>query len=209
MAAYAAATATTASLEKIRDAATHNQSTPAKTTSLAYRDALVRLFILDPVDGWMPTGSHLRRLTQRAKHHLADPALAVALPGLTEEKLLAGEGDSTPSPATAPLLAPCSSRLRLCRSGFSPRLPKRTSTTWRSRDGGREIDLIVEGSAGEVVALEVKLSTAVDDADVRHLRWLGDAIGDLLRESVVITAGPHAFRRKDGICVVPLALLGP
>jgi hypothetical protein len=51
MAAYAAATATTTTLEKIRDAATSNQATPAKATGLAYRDALTRLFILDPIDG--------------------------------------------------------------------------------------------------------------------------------------------------------------
>jgi len=54
MRAYAAATSTVTSLEKIRDAATHNEATPAKTTVLAYRDALARLFILDPVDGWAP-----------------------------------------------------------------------------------------------------------------------------------------------------------
>jgi len=92
MRAYAAATSTVTSLEKIRDAATHNEATPAKTTVLAYRDALARLFILDPVDGWAPTNSHLKRLTQSAKHHIADPALAAALLGITEDKLLKGEG---------------------------------------------------------------------------------------------------------------------
>ena len=56
MAAYAASTATTTSLEKIREAAASGDSVPAKTTGLAYRDALIRLFILDPVDGWLPGG---------------------------------------------------------------------------------------------------------------------------------------------------------
>ena len=32
--------------------------------------------------------------------------------------------------------------------------------------------------------------------------------GDLL-DSVVITTGPEAYRRQDGIAVVPAALLGP
>jgi len=53
------------------------------------------------------------------------------------------------------------------------------------------------------------LSATVDDDDVKHLRWLGEAIGDRLQAAVVITTGAHAYRRKDGICVVPLALFGP
>ena len=40
----------------------------------------------------------------------------------------------------------------------------------RTARGGREIDLIVEGRGGEVVALEVKLSATVGDGDVKHLR---------------------------------------
>jgi hypothetical protein len=48
---------------------------------LSYRDALARLFILDPVGGWVPTNNPLKRLTQSDKHHLADPALAVSLLG--------------------------------------------------------------------------------------------------------------------------------
>ncbi|MDO4646540.1 hypothetical protein [Arachnia rubra] len=44
--------------------------------------------------------------------------------------------------------------------------------------------------------------------DVRHLLWLRDQLGDQVRDLVVITTGPTAYRRNDGIAVVPLALLG-
>lgn len=50
MEAYAAATATTASYETIRDAATgEHGDKPAKKTTQPYRDVLERLWILDPV----------------------------------------------------------------------------------------------------------------------------------------------------------------
>src|SRR5690606_9876216 len=50
MTAYAAATSTTASLEKIRDAATGDErEKPAKATGLLYREVLERLWIVDPV----------------------------------------------------------------------------------------------------------------------------------------------------------------
>ena len=78
----------------------------------------------------------------------------------------------------------------------------------RTRDGGHEIDLIVEGPDGRVLAIEVKLSRVVSDKDVRHLLWLRRQLGERLTEMVVVTTGQHAFRRADGVVVLPLALLG-
>jgi hypothetical protein len=59
------------------------------------------------------------------------------------------------------------------------------------------------------VAIEVKLTRTPIDADVRHLRWLADQLGDELLDAVIVTTGPAAYRRRDGIAVVPAALLGP
>lgn len=209
MTAYAAATSTVTSLEKIRDAATHNQATPAKTTVLAYRDALARLFILDPIDGWSPTKNHLKRLTQSAKHHIADPALAAALLGLTEEKLLKGEGGLDAIPRDGTFLGALFESLVTLSVRVFAQAAEAQVRHLRTRSGDREVDLIVEGRAGEIVAVEVKLSATVDDDDVTHLRWLSHELKDDLRAAVVITTGPQAYRRPDGIYVVPLALLGP
>jgi hypothetical protein len=59
------------------------------------------------------------------------------------------------------------------------------------------------------VALEVKLSETVTDKDVEHLLWLRERLGDELLDAVVVTTGQYAYRRSDGIAVIPLALLGP
>lgn len=208
MAAYAAATATTTSFEKIRGAASQNESPPATETAIAYRDALLRLFVLDPVDGWIPTGSHLRRLTQGVKHHLVDPALAVALLGLNESKLLRGEGGLKRIPHHAPFLGALFESLATLSVRVFAQAAEARTYHLRTRNGDHEIDLIVEGRGGEIVAFEVKLAATVEDEDVKHLLWLRDQIGDQLQEAVVLTTGPHAYRRKDGVCVVPLALLG-
>ena len=55
----------------------------------------------------------------------------------------------------------------------------------------------------------VKLAAAVDDHDVRHLRWLRDELGDQILDQVILTTGEQAYRRPDGIAVIPLGLLGP
>ena len=79
----------------------------------------------------------------------------------------------------------------------------------RMQDGSHEIDIIVEGDDRRVVAIETKLSATVDDHDVKHLNWLRSRIGDRLADAVVITTGSDAYRRPDGIAVLPAALLGP
>jgi len=79
----------------------------------------------------------------------------------------------------------------------------------RTRGGERVVDLIVEGDGLRVLGIEVKLGRTVSDADVRHLLWLRQQIGDALLDAMVLTTGGEAYRRADGIAVVSLALLGP
>ena len=70
------------------------------------------------------------------------------------------------------------------------------------------MDLVVERGDGKAVTVEVKLAGAVTDADVKHLRWLQGVLGADPFDAVVVTTGPGAYRRRDGIAVVPAALLG-
>ena len=55
----------------------------------------------------------------------------------------------------------------------------------------------------------VGLAPSVSDDDVAHLSWLRRQLGDDLLDGVVITTGLEAYRRADGVAVVPLSLLGP
>lgn len=71
------------------------------------------------------------------------------------------------------------------------------------------MDFILRLGSGKVVAIEVKLSDTVNDRDVRHLAWLKSVLGASLLDSVVISTGETAYRRSDGVAVVPLGLLGP
>jgi uncharacterized protein len=78
----------------------------------------------------------------------------------------------------------------------------------RTWSGDREIDVIVERGQ-RILALDVKLGAVVDDRDVRNLLWLQGELGDDLVDAVVVTTGHAAYRRPDGIAVIPAALLGP
>lgn len=209
MAAYAAATSTTASFETIRDASTGGQGNkPAKTTVQPYRDILERLWILDDVPAWIPTKNHLNSLAQPPKHHLADPALAVRLLGLNEEALLNAEETSHAIPRDGTLLGSLfESLVTLSMRVLAQALEARVKHL-RTKGGQHEIDLIIERSDQKVLAIEVKLSAAINDDDVRNLKWLAGKLGDDLLDMIVINTGPKAYRRPDGVAVIPAALMG-
>ena len=78
----------------------------------------------------------------------------------------------------------------------------------RTREGRQEVDLIIESEDGQILGIEVKLSPTVKDDDVKHLLWLKNNAKAKISDLVVITTGDTAYRRTDGIAVVPLSLLG-
>lgn len=208
--AYAAATSTTASYSAILNAATPNEGDkPSRVTADSYKEILTRLWLLDPVPAWAPTMSHLRRLGQASKHHLVDPALAATLLGASEASLLEDPGWTLSPKVDATLLGGLFESLAtLSVRVFAQRHGWRVSHL-RTRNGDHEIDLIVELGGLRVLAIEVKLATAIDDADVSHLHWLSRHLGDRLVDKIVLTTGRFAYRRPDGVAVVPLGLLGP
>jgi len=210
LAAYAAATATTSSYESIRDAATpgHTEK-PAKTTTIPYRDVLERLFILDPLPAWSPSASHIRELATSPKHHLADPALATTLLGMGPEALLGGDESPLPFPRDGSFLGGLFESLVTMSMRVYAQAAEATCGHFRTHRGEHEVDLIVERSDRRVVAIEIKLAPTVTDADVKHLRWLQSRLGADLLDAAVVTTGAAAYRRPDGIAVIPAALLGP
>lgn len=199
MTAYAAATSTTASFEKIRDAATGGHGDkPARTDAAPYRDVLERLFVIDPLPAWQPSRGNIRQLGQAPKHHMADPALAATLLGINRAALEGGE-----------MLGPLFESLVTLSVRVYAQRSDATVGHLRTHRGLHEVDLIIERPDGRVVAVEVKLAADVSGDDFPHLAWLEGELGDRLLDRVVITTGSEAYRRRDGIAVVPAALLGP
>ncbi|MDR0592942.1 MAG: hypothetical protein LBG60_06740 [Bifidobacteriaceae bacterium] len=78
----------------------------------------------------------------------------------------------------------------------------------RTVDGRHEVDVIVQRPDLRVLAVAVKLSTAVRPADVADLNWLGAQIPGRVVDKLLINTGQRAYRRPDGVAVAPLALLG-
>ncbi len=210
MTAYAAAVSTPTTFEKIRDAASAGyEHKPVRSTAYAYRDALERVWMLDEVAAWVPGHGRLKELGRSPMHQLADPALAAELLGARLETLLGDASSKFRVVGDGPLLGALFQALAtLCVKIYAERSNAAVGHL-RTARGRHEVDLIVHTPDGRVVAIEVKLAATIEDADVRHLAWLKRGLGDVVSDCVVVTTGTTAYRRRDGIGVVPLALLGP
>lgn len=209
LAAYGAAVSSDASYSKILDAATPgDDEKPARATVDAYREHLTRLFILDPIPAWAPAFNPLKRLTLAPKHQLVDPALAARLVRVGRDGLLRGEGVHVAAGVGSWLGALFESSVAQSVRVYAD-ATEATTSHLRTRDTTHEVDLIVEGRDRRIVAVEVKLAASVSDKDVRHLNWIEDQLGDQVADKVLVTTGEYAYRRPDGVAVVPFALLGP
>jgi uncharacterized protein len=210
LSAYAAAASSTTSYEKIRDAATSGHAEkPAKTTVLRYIDVLESLWLVEPVPAWIPGTNELSRLTHGPRHQLVDPALVARLRGTTFDDLVRGQEAGPLAPAHTSLFGALFESLVTLSVRVFAQAAEASVAHFRSFGGEREVDLIVGGPGGRVVALEAKLAEAPDDHDVRHLVWIRDQLPERVADTAIVTTGSRAYRRPDGVAVVPLALLGP
>jgi len=149
----------------------------------------------------------LRRLASAPQHHLADPALAARLLAVDAEALLEGRSGAVSMPRDGTLLGAMFESLVALSVRVYAQANRTRVSHLRTHGGEHEVDLIVERGDGRVAALEVKLSATVKDRDVRHLAWLAERLGGDLLDAAVITTGKEAYRRRDGIAVIPAALL--
>lgn len=206
--AYAAATSTTAPFETIRNAA--GEAGPSRPTVTPYDEILRNLWIVDPIPPWYPARkTPLSRIVGAEKHHLADPALAARLIGVTATALLAGRSTGPAIPRTGTLLGSLFESLAALSVRVFAQAAEARVFHYRTKAGEREVDFIVEGPDKRIVPIEVKLAQVVGDGDVRHLTALRRDLPDDVVDLMVLTTGTTAYRRKDGVAVVPLGLLGP
>ena len=107
--AYAAATATAASLTVVRKAATAGSAEPpSQPTAAAYQRAVEHLWLIESLPAWLPTRNRLRRLAA-APNTIWRPRPRASRLGLDDTALLEGAQPSSDGPATA-LSARCPSR---------------------------------------------------------------------------------------------------
>lgn len=171
-------------------------------TISSYLDVFARLFL---TDNQPPFSSRIRssvRVKQAEKRHFADPSLACALLKATPGKLLADL-------ETLGFLfeALCERDLKIYAESFGANL-------YHYQDyRNREIDAVIELADGSWCAFEIKLGAnqidAAADSLLRISREIEEEPGGRTPAVLCVICGLSnaAYRREDGVFVVPITAL--
>ena len=174
---------------------------PSAPTLSEYVDALSRAFVLNDLSAWNPRLRSKTAVRTSPTRHFSDPSIAAAVLAATPRGLL----DDF---ETFGLLfeSLCIHDLRVYASALGGSLYHYRDKT------GLEADAVVVLDDGRWALVEVKMGQSRIDEGASHLLKLAERI-DQTREGrpsflMVLTSTVCAYRRKDGVVVVPLACLG-
>ncbi len=183
------------------DAAAEDDPVGRKTVP-EYLTALARLMVVEDQPAWAPRLRSRSSLRTASKRHFVDPCLAAAALGATPQRLLAD----------------------LNYLGFLfESLVVRDLRVYSQRYGGKilhyrdntglEVDIIIELADGRWAGIEVKLGGNQIDDGARSLLTFAERIdrtycGDPAFLAIV-TARGYAYRRPDGVLVIPIGTLRP
>ncbi len=201
---YARNVATQASMSTIAADTAGADGPIRKHTALDYAAALTRLMVVEDQPAWAP---HLRSksiLRNAPKRHLVDPSLAVAALRASPDKVrkdLELFGFLFESMVIRDL--------RVYAQAAD-------AEVYHYRDNtGLEVDVIVVAHAGPWAAFEVKLGgeARIEEAAANLLKFRDRVdtrrMGEPAALAVVVGSGAYAFRRDDGVWVVPIGVCGP
>ena len=192
---------TTASTATIRnDIAEVDDSSLSINTVTGYLDAFRRMFLTNDIE---PFSTFLRsptRIKQAVKRHFCDPSIAAALLGATERMLL--RDLRTFGFLFESLVL---RDLQIYAETLGAKL-----FHYQDYDG-REIDAVVQFEDDAWSAFEVKLNPAQVDEAADGLKKIASLFKHNPPLSLAVVTGKsgNAYRRSDGVYVLPLTSLRP
>jgi len=174
----------------------------ASETLTAYLGALDRLMLADNSPAWTTHMRSRTRLRAAPVRYFVDPSIATAVLNLGPRQLL-----SDLNAAGFHFEALAIRDLRVYSQPLDGEV-----LSWRDVNG-HEIDAIVSLRSGTWGAFEVKLNpTSVDEAAASLVRFADKVDTSTMGNPqvlAVITSTGFAYRRNDGVHVIPISTLGP
>lgn len=202
MRSYARHTSTQASQATIAADLASNDASMSPNTVSDYLDALARAYVIEDLPAWDPALRSKTAVRTSPTRHFVDPSIGLAVMRATPAGLLR---DIETFGLQFESL--CVRDLRVYAEAAD-------GAVFHYRDKtGLEADAVVVLADGRWAPIEVKLGGGQIDDAARGLRSLAERV-DVARMGepsflAVVTAGEAAYRRDDGVLVVPLACLGP
>jgi len=191
---------TVANLATIRNDIVGNEEAISDKTIASYLNALRRIFVIEDLPAWSPALRSKTALRTSAKRHFVDPSIATAVLRATPDRLL---GDFNTFGFLFESL--CIRDLRVYAQALD-------GEVFHYRDkSGLEADAIVHLKDGRWGAVEIKMGAKEIEDAAKNLKTLRDKIDlDKMREPsflMVLTGTGFAYRREDGVQIVPIGCL--
>jgi len=192
--------ATTASVQTILNDVEATDTTISDKTVSTYYNALRRIFVVEPLPAWSPSLRSKTAIRTSPKHHFVDPSIATAVMRINPEALLQDfEYFGFLFEA-------------LCTRDIRIYAQYNDGEVFHFRDKiGLEADLLIQLRDGRWGAIEVKMGNKqIEDAAKNLLKLTNKINTDKMRNPsflMVLTGGQFAYRRKDGVFVVPIGCL--
>jgi predicted AAA+ superfamily ATPase len=183
-----------------------NYGSISENTLYSYLNALNRLFVIEEVPAWSPTIRSASAIRASNKREFIDPSIAVAALGITPDILM--QDLNTFGYIFETL---CIRDLKIYSNVLGGRV-----SYYRDRHG-LEADCVLRLNDGRYALIEFKLGSRQIEEGAKHLLTMQDLIRkfntsqdvkihepDLL---IIITGGEMAYRRHDGIYIIPVGCL--
>lgn len=177
------------------------------TTFDEYVRVLTQLFVIQDIEAWSPAVRSASAIRKGKKRNFVDPSIPISVLGLSPQML---QMDLK----TFGFIFECLA-IRDLRA-YSQSLGGRISYYHDRYD--LEADAVLHLNGGQYALIEFKLGGSEIDKGAAHLLKIKELVTDFNKNSgqitlrepdllMVITGGPIAYTRKDGVHVVPLACL--
>ena len=199
---YARNISTLASNRAILEDLLPNDSSISESTLYRYISILNELFVIRDVPAWNPSIRSATAMRSSNKKGFSDPSLAVAALGLSPDQLM---NDLNTFGFFFESL--CIRDLSIYSQNNKGHI-----SYYRDRYG-LECDIVLHLRDGRYALIEAKLGNKRIDEGAEHLLKLKSLIQQKKMKApsflMILTAGQYAYKRPDGVYVVPIGCLAP
>lgn len=183
-----------------KDITAYEDEAVEKDTIVEYLDAFERLFLIDNQPAFHPALRSSRRALKSPKRHFSDPSLAVAALSASPEMLLQDLN-------TFGFIFEA-----LCEHDLKIYAESNEGALYHFRDDrGNEIDAVVQMPDGRWGAFEIKLGANQIDAAAKELLRIQTIMEKEATAPSVLCVicgmSNMAYKRKDGVFVIPITAL--
>jgi predicted AAA+ superfamily ATPase len=192
--------ATLATQQTIKDDIEATDVSVSEKTIALYINALRRIFVVEDLPAWSPSLRSRTAIRTSPKRHFVDPSIATAVLRINPEGVL---NDFKTFGFLFESL--CTRDVRIYSQAID-------GDVFHYRDkSGLESDLIIKLRDGRWAAVEVKLGNKQIEEAAQNLLALKSKIdAEKMGEPsflLVLTGGQYAYRRNDGVWIVPVGCL--